>query len=276
MSLTHQWDAAIDRYGPNAILSVGTTACMFSFCLFFTLLDTILRRFPSTAIARWLAARKIQPLAKQTWGEGIHVSLLNIVCLHVPMTYFLFDPRAAPSAGRDLPTIAQAFWQLCGLFLIEDGCAYWLHYVEHEWKYLYRHSHKWHHSVLTPTAFHFIYMHPLEYVLGAVCGGIATMAVVPHFSVLLVFAVLRIWQGVCEHGGYAFPWSPWCFLPFVSDAEWHDAHHSLNRGKNLGEVFMIWDYIAGTHHPCEGKSGALTRWTPWWRRRAPSSAKKEE
>ena len=296
---THQWDALIDRMGANAVLSVGTTACMFIFCFFFTTLDAILHHFPDSWVGRWLRSRKIQAPAKQeaTWSAGLHVSLMNILCLHAPMTYFLFDPRAAPArqqnidstthrwrwpdrdrslyafppwrqaAGRDLPSVGGALWQLWWLFVVEDFCAYWLHWVEHEWKFLYRHSHKWHHSVLAPTAFHFIYMHPLEYVLGGACGGIATLCVTPHFSVLLLFALLRIWQGVCEHGGYAFPASPWAFLPFVSDAEWHDAHHSLNKGKNLGEVFMVWDYIAGTYHPCEGKGSARTRWMPWWRRK---------
>ena len=266
--LLEQWDALIDRHGCNAILSVGTTACMFGFCFFFTALDAILHHFPTTHFGRWLRSRKLQAKNKQpSWTAGLHVSMMNILCLHAPMTYFLFDPRAAPAAGRDLPSVGGALWQLWWLFVVEDFLAYWLHWVEHEWKFLYRHSHKWHHSVLAPTAFHFIYMHPLEYVLGGACGGIATLCVTPHFSVLLLFALLRIWQGVCEHGGYAFPASPWAFLPFVSDAEWHDAHHSLNKGKNLGEVFMVWDYIAGTYHPCEGKGGERTRWMPWWRRR---------
>jgi len=37
---------------------------------------------------------------------------------------------------------------------------------------------------------------------------------------------------------------------------------------------MVWDYIAGTYHPCEGKGGERTRWMPWWRRRTAAARKR--
>ncbi len=89
-------------------------------------------------------------------------------------------------------------------------------------------------------------MHPLEYAIGNIATSLAVLAVRPHLLTMAIYALVRIYQGITDHAGYHLPFEPLALLPFSSDAEFHDAHHSVNKG-NFSECLTVWDHIMGTY-----------------------------
>ena len=60
-----------------------------------------------------------------------------------------------------------------------------------------------------------------------------------------LWIVIRQWQGIEDHTGYVFDWSPTEWLPCCGGTQFHDWHHSLNRG-NYASVFRWIDVVFGT------------------------------
>lgn len=64
------------------------------------------------------------------------------------------------------------------------------------------------------------------------------------FTVACVYS-LHLIESVEAHSGYQFSWSPLRVLPFFTDEEYHDFHHSHNVG-NYSEIWL-WDTFFGTN-----------------------------
>ncbi len=67
-----------------------------------------------------------------------------------------------------------------------------------------------------------------------------------HISTLVSWFILRIWDANIGHSGYDFSWAPVQLLPFCTNDEFHDFHHSKNVG-NYASHFRFWDMIFGTN-----------------------------
>lgn len=59
-------------------------------------------------------------------------------------------------------------------------------------------------------------MHPVEFLLGAVSSGIPVTLLRPHLFTVVVFSMLRLYQGIMEHSGYRFPWDPAHYVPLLT------------------------------------------------------------
>ena len=106
---------------------------------------------------------------------------------------------------------------------------------------------------------------PVEFFLcNAIPVGLGPTLLGAHAYTHWLWVVLRILQSQEAHSGYAFPWSPFRFLPLNEDGSSHEAHHvrccavitsltracfekkkSLNTG-NYGSLTGIWDRLCGT------------------------------
>lgn len=181
-ALARAWDAAVAATGPAVYLTVLTTGYMLCMCVMFGVFDY--NRWP------WIVKYKIQP-GKYPKPEHVKIGLLlaflNGIVIHVPSTLMFpaekmgieVDSSAFPSLATFLLHVRPRLRlrvevtsaaaaprppapQLSAMLLINDFTAYWLHWIEHEWRWLYVVSHKVHHMFPTPSAYHFIAMHPLE------------------------------------------------------------------------------------------------------------------
>jgi len=148
----------------------------------------------------------------------------------------------------ETPSIWMFALQVLIIMAIDDTWFYFSHRALHENEMLFAKIHKIHHRACPPFPLEFIYVHPLEWMLGAV--GI-------------LFGVVVVYIGFGEVNAYAF----WAYsfyrniheveihsgirsifahkIPFFGTTEHHDYHHSLLKG-NYASTFKFWDWLLGT------------------------------
>lgn len=154
---------------------------------------------------------------------------------------FSFDADKIPNSFRFAVNII--FCMYC-----EDMFYYWTHRILMHWGPTYPYIHKTHHSYKETIGLATEYTHPIDYVLNALPTALscAVLGQRMHFTSLLSFTFLRVWETFDFHSGFEIPWSPYRILPFASSAEYHDFHHSHNVG-NYASMFSIWDTVYGTN-----------------------------
>jgi sterol desaturase/sphingolipid hydroxylase (fatty acid hydroxylase superfamily) len=87
------------------------------------------------------------------------------------------------------------------------------------------------------------YASAIESVLAGLIPNIASCCMMKtHFAVFVCFIGWKVIEGIELHSGYAFPYSPFTFIPFPV-TERHDFHHTHNSGCYGG---WFWDWICGT------------------------------
>ena len=134
------------------------------------------------------------------------------------------------------------------MLIVEDFFFHMTHRLMHQ-KFFYRYVHKIHHQYITSVGIAAEYAHPIEFALGNVLPiGIGTMILGNklHLFTLLMFATVRMGEGLDGHTGFEFSWSPYRLLPFSTSAKYHDFHHTHNVG-NYSSFFVIWDCIFGSN-----------------------------
>lgn len=67
-----------------------------------------------------------------------------------------------------------------------------------------------------------------------------------HYWTAWTWYLVRFWQGIEEHCGYDFSFTPMAILPFSNQAEYHQWHHAKNSG-NYSLFFTLIDTILGTN-----------------------------
>jgi len=151
-----------------------------------------------------------------------------------------------------VPTWFELGWQILAFMLVEDSLFYWLHRLLHH-PLIYKHVHKKHHEFKVTVGIASEYAHPVEGIVSNVLPFIAGPFLVAYCYGLHVLAFwlwlfIRVCETVEAHSGYAFPFSPFSFLPFQGGPERHDYHHLYNVG-SYGSFFNYWDWVMGTDKP---------------------------
>ena len=67
-----------------------------------------------------------------------------------------------------------------------------------------------------------------------------------NISTFVIWLIFRMWDAYNGHCGYVFSWAPIQLLPFVTNDEFHDFHHTQNSG-NYGSHFRFWDSLFNTN-----------------------------
>lgn len=169
---------------------------------------------------------------------------IGILCVITPVSLYFaqnFFLIQVPSIGIFLIQFA--------LFIFLDDLGFYIwHRRLHENRYLLQKVHAIHHRVRFPAPLEFIYVHPIEWVVGTT--GILV-------AVLLIIAIYG------QVNAYVF-WSYITFrtlhelnihsstrtlifkkIPFFGNVEYHDIHHLHARG-NYASTFTYLDKIFGT------------------------------
>ncbi len=148
-------------------------------------------------------------------------------------------------------TSVPAWWvvpvQVAFIFIIDDAWFYFAHRLMHENKFMLRKVHSIHHRAITPFPLEYIYVHPVEWMLGSVgsfLGIIALMLIMPvNIYAFFVYAAIRNLHEIDIHSNMRSFISH--KLPFMSATEHHGLHHSKVKG-NYASMFNIWDRVFGT------------------------------
>ena len=152
----------------------------------------------------------------------------------------------APSPLDPLPDAKVLFQHVLILTLVFDLLFYMWHRALHTkllWPY-----HKKHHEV--KVSFSCANDHESVVELG---GNILWKMIPPafigcHVYTVCVFRAIVKFFALVHHSGFELPlFQPLqSIIPGVASPSYHDFHHYYGHG-NFGGVFMIWDYIFGTH-----------------------------
>ena len=146
-----------------------------------------------------------------------------------------------------------AWWslllQLFAVSLVDDTCFYFFHRWMHLNKTVYARIHRVHHKAYTPVPIEYIYVHPLEWVMGS-AAPVAGFLVVAlpfgalNFWVFLSYAAVRNLHELDIHSGLRSHVQRW--IPGLAVTEHHDLHHARPQCGNYGSMYLLWDLLLGT------------------------------
>jgi methylsterol monooxygenase len=203
----------------------------------------------------------LKPLSIQTrrhkpghFWERFPLIALNIALMFLISgtgLYFgqgLFD-HTAPSSWWIVPV------QVMAMMVLDDLYFYFYHSALHRFPFLYKKIHRIHHQATQPFPLEFIYVHPLEWMLGSL-GIVLGLAAVSLFSPVnalsfWIYVAFRNLHEVDIHSGTRSLLAQ--YIPFYGTVEHHDFHHSKVTA-NYASTFTIWDKLFGTYDHAEEKN----------------------
>jgi sphinganine C4-monooxygenase len=185
-----------------------------------------------------------------------HSLLLNLQ--YVALTVLLLSPYPQNKVIGDetgvaptQPSTAVIILQLLIAMLAMDTWQYFIHRYMHINKFLYKHIHSKHHTLVVPYAFGALYNHPLEGLLLDTVGGALSflMSGMTPRTAIYFFSFATV-KTVDDHCGLLLPGNI-LHLLFHNNSAYHDIHHQLYGSKyNFSQPFFVmWDKILGTYMP---------------------------
>ena len=197
----------------------------------------------STLAKYRIQKRKIKP---HVFYQRLPLILLNILLLILISScgLYLMFPLFNPVLKFD------GFLILVQLFIIlfiDDFYFYCIHLIMHKNQYILDKVHRIHHQAITPLALEYIYVHPLEWLVGYV-GPFIAIFMISLFSPINILAfwlyqLIRNLHELDVHSGFRSFFSKW--IPFWGESEHHDLHHEKLIG-NYATTFTVWDYLFST------------------------------
>jgi len=197
---------------------------------------------------KFLAKYRIQKrqIKASTFYNRLPLIFLNITLLIIVSSvglYYMF-PLFESVIDINIKTI---LIQLFFILVVDDLYFYFLHFWMHNNKYILDKIHRTHHKAITPFALEYIYVHPLEWMLGYIGPFIAIFIISIFFPVnILAFWAYQLIRNLHEldvHSGFKSVVSKW--IPFWGESEHHDLHHEKLNG-NYATTFTIWDNLFNT------------------------------
>ena len=159
------------------------------------------------------------------WANDVHFGLLHIV--HLPPWLFV----------------------LLGLMILDLISAYWIHYIQHQVKWMWK-FHLIHHAdtwVDTTTANRH---HPGESVFRAVFTLIAVFVTGAPAWLVLLYQTLSAALSQFNHANISLPkWLDKAIGLVIVSPDMHKVHHHYTQpmtDSNYGNIFSFWDRLFGT------------------------------
>ena len=178
--------------------------------------------------------------------DRLPLILFNIVLLIIVSAiglYYLY-PLFDPVINFNIKSIVL---QIMLILLVDDLYFYFLHTWMHKNQFMLNKIHRIHHQAISPFALEYIYVHPLEWIMGYI-GPFIAIFLISIFSPIniLAFWIYQFIRNIHEldvHSGFKSIFSKW--IPFWGESEHHDLHHEKLNG-NYATTFTIWDHIFKT------------------------------
>lgn len=171
----------------------------------------------------------------------------NLAVLLVVSTVALaLVPERVPLAWPGLWTVAT---QVLLLFLLEDASFYAWHRLLHQNRTLYRRIHRIHHQAWAPLPLEYIYVHPVEWMVGAAgpALGLVALASMPaglSVWVLWIYTLLRQLHEINIHSTSRLAMTSG--VPLIGTPEDHALHHAKPTLGGYASLFRIWDLLFRT------------------------------
>lgn len=183
-----------------------------------------------------------------TLRDRLPLVLLNqsilIAMVYVAMSAF------GDAFTTDIPSAPVLLVQLAIVVLLDDGWFYAWHRLMHEHKGLYNRVHRIHHRAFSPLPIEYIYVHPLEWMVGAIGPSLGLLVLhlawgaIPVWS-LWAYALIRNLHELDVHSGIKSPLGK--LIPLYAPAEHHDLHHAKPTKGNFASTLTFWDNVLGTY-----------------------------
>jgi sterol desaturase/sphingolipid hydroxylase (fatty acid hydroxylase superfamily) len=177
----------------------------------------------------------------------IPLILLNIVLIwlfaftsfYIFQDFFILD---------GFPSVWVFLIQFLLFFLIDDAWFYLMHRSFHEFPFLMQRIHKRHHTASKPFPLDYMYVNPLEWMLGMIGPALGVVTIMLIFGQMYawpmwIMIVFRSLHEIQAHSGLRATWTRYSF--FLGTSDHHDHHHSMLNG-NYGSITRIWDLVFGT------------------------------
>lgn len=195
---------------------------------------------------------------------------LSLLWVAPTITLWLLD-RFVSMTGGPMVIPETGVWQgalaAVLLFLTQDLCRYWNHYLHHMIRVLWP-FHAVHHSAEVLTPLTFLRAHPAYYALQVLLMSvmIGCVQAVILFAVVgqiepwvlyagtIVFNAYIFFAGHLRHSHIWLSYGRTLEHILISPAQ-HQVHHSsarIHHDKNFGEVFAFWDWMFGTLYVPDG------------------------
>ncbi|KAJ0988318.1 hypothetical protein J5N97_006674 [Dioscorea zingiberensis] len=187
-------------------------------------------------------------VSRSTVVKGVLLQQAVQVAVSLLLFTFISDDSGVVPQQPSILVIATQF--LVAMFVM-DTWQYFMHRYMHINRFLYKHIHSKHHTLIVPYAFGALYNHPAEGLILDTIGGVLSFLIsgmTPRTSIFFFsFATIKT---VDDHCGLWLPGNI-LHLFFKNNSAYHDIHHQLFGNKyNFSQPFFItWDKILGTHMP---------------------------
>ena len=141
--------------------------------------------------------------------------------------------------------------QLVLIVVFDDLIFYAWHRFMHEHKGLYNRVHRIHHKAFAPLPIEYIYVHPLEWLVGSMGPFIGILIIgfiwgtVPCWT-LWTYLLIRNLHELDVHSGIQSPIGK--LIPLYAEAEHHDLHHAKPTKGNYASTLTLWDRVLGTYY----------------------------
>ena len=152
---------------------------------------------------------------------------------------------------ENIPFLPIFFVQLLLVILFDDLIFYtWYRYM-HQNRKLYNRVHRIHHKAFAPLPIEYIYVHPLEWMVGGLGPFVGLMVVQLTWGslscwLLWTYLLVRNLHELDVHSGIQSPLGK--IIPLYAEAEHHDMHHAKPRKGNYASTLTFWDRVLGTYY----------------------------
>ena len=181
-------------------------------------------------------------------GERLPLVILNQAIL-MGLVWFALS-LSGHMFTMTIPVLGVLVLQVGLIVLLDDAWFYLWHRMMHEHKGLYNRVHRIHHKAYAPLPIEYIYVHPVEWMVGAIGPFLGLVLVqliwseVPAWT-LWSYLIVRNLHELDIHSGIISPLGK--LIPVYAPAEHHDLHHSKPTKGNYASTFELWDRLLGTY-----------------------------
>lgn len=192
------------------------------------------------------------PRKPNTLGKRLPLIIFNTLLLAAVAGPSLWISSSLFHFEAPHPAVFVIQFAMCVAF--DDIVFYWVHRIIHENKYLYRKIHKIHHEAYAPVPIEYLYVHPLEWMLGGLGPAVAIGIIMLAFGgmsawTLWVWGAWRILHELDIHSGLSSKLG--IRIPLFAPTEHHDLHHARPTLGNYASSLTLWDKVFGTEIPLE-------------------------
>jgi len=136
------------------------------------------------------------------------------------------------------------------ILVVDDAWFYGWHRLLHEDKRLYNRVHRIHHKAFSPLPIEYIYVHPLEWIVGSIGPFLGIVAVNLTWGTIPVwtfwgYLLIRNLHELDVHSGIRSLVGE--HIPLYGLTEHHDLHHARPTHGNYCSTFTLWDRVFKTY-----------------------------